>query len=56
MLEDIVLMDSFANKDADLNNAKSEALANATRSVAGYLQVLVLPLHCFVFVSSRSLS
>ena len=27
------------NKDADLNSAKAEALANATRSVAGYLQV-----------------
>ncbi|CAB3985288.1 Exocyst complex component 3 [Paramuricea clavata] len=31
-------MDSFVNKDADLNSAKAEALANASRSVAGYLQ------------------
>ena len=35
------LMDSFVNKDADLNSAKAEALANASRSVAGYLQVCI---------------
>jgi hypothetical protein len=39
-------MDSFVNKDADLNSAKAEALANASRSVAGYLQVCILPLNC----------
>ena len=33
------------NKDADLNNAKSEAKSNATRAVAAYLQVL----NCFIF-------
>ena len=37
------------NKDADLNNAKSEAKSNATRAVAAYLQVLMFPLNCFIF-------
>ena len=30
------------SKDADLNSAKAEALANATRAVAGYLQARIL--------------
>jgi hypothetical protein len=41
-------MDIFVSKDADLNSAKAEALANATRAVASYLQVRIFTILSWV--------